>query len=62
MPAASCWKSYEHAKARGAKIYAELIGFGMSGDAYHITLPPADGEGARKVHGRLQSEDAGINA
>ena len=39
-------ESYEHAKARGAKIYCELSGFGMSDDAYHMTSPPADGAGA----------------
>ncbi len=52
-------ESLDHAVARGARIYAELVGFGMSGDAYHITAPPEDGAGARLA---MQNalRDAGI--
>ena len=50
----------EHAKARGANIIAELIGFGMSGDAYHMTAPPADGEGAARCM-KIALHDAAIN-
>jgi 3-oxoacyl-[acyl-carrier-protein] synthase II len=50
-----------HARARGARIYAELIGFGMSGDAYHITAPPEDGEGARLAMVNAL-RDAALNA
>ncbi|MFN6202725.1 MAG: beta-ketoacyl-[acyl-carrier-protein] synthase II, partial [Acidobacteriota bacterium] len=52
-------EEYEHAKARGAKIYAEIVGYGMTADAYHITSPSEDGDGARRV--MLKTiQDAGI--
>ncbi|SFX12082.1 beta-ketoacyl-ACP synthase II [Marinospirillum alkaliphilum] len=54
-------EEYEHAKARGARIYAELTGFGMSDDAYHMTLPPDDGRGAAASM-RNAIRDAGLNS
>ncbi len=54
-------EEYEHAKARGAKIYAELVGFGMSGDAHHITSPPEGGAGAALSMDNALN-DAGVNS
>jgi len=54
-------EEYEHAKARGAKIYAELAGFGYNSDAYHMTTPIQDGSGAGKCM-NLAMNDAGLNA
>ncbi len=54
-------EEYEFAKARGAKIYAEVTGFGMSGDAYHMTSPSKGGEGAARCM-KIALKNAGINA
>lgn len=55
-------EDYESAKARGATIYAELAGFGMSGDAYHMTSPPADGEGAAtSMQNALRDADVALS-
>jgi len=53
-------EEYEHAKARGAGIYGEISGVGMTADSYHITAPPPDGEGAQRAM-KLALEESGLN-